>query len=777
MLSLPIEQMQDEYDVVVIGSGYGGGVSASRLSRAGYSVCLLERGREFQAGDFPDTMPEMLREAQTQSELGHVGSKTGLFDVRLFEETSIVCGCGLGGTSLINANVAVRLDPRVWQDQDAWPQDLLDDLDLLETCYQQAEAMLKPATLPDEFDHLLKYQAHKNSYEHLKENPEFAHAEFYKTPINVNFENKINHVGVEQQACNHCGDCVSGCNHTAKNTTAMNYIPDAVNHGAEVFCEAAVHYIEKADDHWLVHFNTPHWGREAFDVPTQFIRTKKVIVAAGTLGSNEIMLRSKAKGLPLSDQLGQGYSGNGDVLAFGYNMEQEINGIGSGEKDPEKTGLVGPCITSVIDCRKADDVDEGFVLEEGSIPGGLAPILPGAYASAAGLLGRDTDFGIRDKLKEQYQKTLSFLNGPYKGAVDRTQTYLVMTHDNAAGKLKLKDDRVELSWPDVAEHPNLKRVARAMTEATEALGGTFVKNPITNKLMKNNQISVHPLGGCCMGENADTGVINHKGQVFNNNGNEVHQGLYISDGSVLPRSVGINPLLTISAITERMCHYIVEEEKNQSIPLNFDHQETPLAASETPLGIRFTEKMAGYFLKGKQDYQVSHDQGKALGDEGEFEFVLTIISRDVDAMLSHADHKASLFGTVNAPALSSQPLAATNGTFQLFVADAEDEDTLYMRYQMDLLAEEGKRYQFEGHKVIHDDPGFDIWEDTTTLFITITDDDNTLVGKGILKIDPRDFMKQMTTVKAINGRNFLERMKTVAKFSQFFTKKLYGIYL
>lgn len=774
MFSRSIEQLKSHYDVVVVGTGYGGGVAASRLSRAGYSVCVLERGREFQAGDFPDTLEDAMREAQYQNDLGHIGSRTGLFDIRMYDDISVVQGCGLGGTSLINANVSLRIDRRIFDDP-VWPQAFTADTERLDDCYALAENMLKPSTLPAEFERLKKYQAHQQSSAAIKNEPRFSHAEFKKTPINVNFEPRINHVGIEQRACILCGDCVSGCNHTAKNTIAMNYIPDAFNHGAEIFCEAAVEHVDKAGDLWRVYCHSAHFGRELFNAPPRFVMAKKVILAAGSLGSSEIMLRSKAKGLPLSDRVGRGFSGNGDVLAFGYNNDREINGIGSGDRDPEETGLVGPCITSVIDCRGAEDLEDGFVIEEGSIPGALGPMLPPALSSAARIFGIDTDQGFRDRLAEEARNLLSLIRGPYKGAVDNTQTYLVMSHDDSGGRMLLEDDRLEIEWPGLGARPRLKMYADAMTVATKPLGGTFLHNPLSNKLNNNNQVTVHPLGGCCMGEDATTGVVNHKGQVFSH-GTTVHEGLYITDGSVLPRSAGVNPLLTITAISERMCQYLVKEDKGIDIPLGPEPPAEPLMKTGSAVGIRFTEKMAGYFATGDSSFETAFRKGKGDRKNGSFEFVLTIISRDVDRMLDDPEHKAHMFGTVVAPGLSLRPLTAGNGIFQLFVQDPDNAKTHYMRYNMILHAEEGETYHFEGHKVIHDDFGFDMWADTTTLFITVTQPDGSLVGRGMLKINPMDFMKQLTTVRAFNGVNVLDNAKAVAKFTEFFTKKLYATY-
>src|SRR5215217_3938457 len=106
----------------------GGGIAASRLARAGQAVCVLERGREYLPGEFPDTQLELLRETQMQTPQGHVGSRTALVDVRFHRDMNVLIGCGLGGTSLINANVALEAEPVVFADP-AWPQEIRDDLE------------------------------------------------------------------------------------------------------------------------------------------------------------------------------------------------------------------------------------------------------------------------------------------------------------------------------------------------------------------------------------------------------------------------------------------------------------------------------------------------------------------------------------------------------------------------------------------------------------------------------------------------------------------------
>ncbi len=155
-LSSQIEAMKSNYTVVVIGSGYGGGISASRLARAGQKVCVLERGKEFLPGEFPDTLPEATAELQVDIPDKHIGSKTGLFDFHVNDDINVLVGCGLGGTSLINANVVIESDPRVFKNP-AWPKALIGDLkDGIKKGYAHAREMLNPQPYPKNFPNVEK---------------------------------------------------------------------------------------------------------------------------------------------------------------------------------------------------------------------------------------------------------------------------------------------------------------------------------------------------------------------------------------------------------------------------------------------------------------------------------------------------------------------------------------------------------------------------------------------------------------------------------------------
>lgn len=768
-LSGSFENLKEHYDVVVIGSGYGGGIAASRLARAGKSVCLLERGKEFQPGEYPDTSLEASREMQARLPGCDIGSPTGLYDFVVGPNINVFLGCGLGGTSLVNANVSIEPEARVFADE-RWPAQVRADLQTtVREGYARAREMLKPNPYPASFPNLPKMGA-------LEESAKFLEQKFYRMDINVTFENKVNHVGVPQNACTMCGDCVTGCNYGAKNTTLMNYLPDAVNFGAEIYTCVSVRYLEKRGNQWLVHYKPLGDGREKFAAPDLFVSADMVMLGAGTLGSTEILLRSKANGLPLSDAVGNRFSGNGDVLGFSYNGERPVNGIGFGHRKPGEIPPVGPCITGVIDARNQPVLEDGMVVEEGSIPGALAELLPAALSDAAKAGGRDTEAGLPHRIAEKRRELESFVRGAYHGAVQNTQTYLVMTHDSGDGRMRLEKDRLQVDWPGVGEEKIFDKVNDTLYKATKPLDGTYVINPIWSKLFHKELVTVHPLGGCVMAEDAGRGVVNHKGQVFAGAaGTEVYESLYVCDGAVIPRPLGVNPLLTISAFAERTCA-LAAQDRGWTIDYTLP-SVAPRAAQATGVGVQFTETMRGFFsTRAKDDYQNGELEGKADGSP--FEFTLTIASDNVEDMLADSGHRASMAGTAVAPVLSSSPLTA-EGEFQLFIEDASNVNTRNMVYRMKLVSQDGRAFFFHGFKIVHPNPVTDIWHDTSTLYITIydgADDSAPVFGKGILHILPEDFLKQMTTMQATNATTREDGLRAMARFGEFFAGTLYQTY-
>lgn len=769
-LSSSIDAIKPHYTVVVVGSGYGGAIAASRMARAWKNVCVLERGKEFQPGEYPDTETEMLAETQMDAAAGHKGSPTALYDFRLNKEMSVFLGCGLGGTSLVNAGVCLAPEKRVFDDP-RWPVRLRQDPESLARGFRLAKEMLKPLPYPSDCPQLQKLDALEVSASQLGE-------KFYRPPIEVAFQDGLNHVGVRQNACTYCGDCVSGCNYSAKSTLIMNYLPDARNQGAEIFTQVSVHHIEQKDNYWLVHYQILDAGRTSFDAPTLFVSAEVVILAAGALGTTEILLRSKALGLPLSDAVGQSVTGNGDVLGFGYNNNTVINGIGLGAKLPEDMAPVGPTITGLIDLREKPILDEGMVIEEGAIPGAIAKLMPTAFSVAAGLVGTETRKGVVDSIKEKKREVESFVRGPYHGAVHSTQTYLVMSHDDAKGRMLLEDDRLRIDWPGAGRQPIMTRINDTLDMATNVHGGTYVREPFWNQFLDSGLITVHPLGGCVMADNATRGAVNHKGQIFSqNDGESVYEGLYVFDGSIIPRSLGVNPLLTISALAERGC-FLLAQDRGWAIDYTLP-SSPPQARPAAPqkLALEFTERMQGFVSTSVlDDYVSAAEQGKK--DASPFEFTLTISSDDLEHFMSEPEHKARMVGSVKAPALSAKPLMVTEGVFNLFIIDPDQAGTQRMQYRMTLTAEDGKTYFFEGHKLMRDQRGADIWADTTTLYTTVSSNETppSVVARGILTILPEDFMRQLTTIKVENAESYLQRVEATARFGRFFAGTLFDIY-
>lgn len=544
-LSSPLESLRARYDVVVVGSGYGGGVAACRLARAGRKVCVLERGRELQPGDYPNDTLGMLQEIQVDTAPAHLGSSKALFDVRVYDDINVAVGCGLGGTSLINAGLVLRPDPRIFQSA-RWPAQLADET-RLDVYFERAKAMLRPAVYPEHLPPLTKFKAIERSALGMK-------LPFSRLPMLVNFEELaggVNHVGVPQAACVACGDCITGCNYGAKNTVLMNYLPDAKRNGAEIYTGAQVSEITPSAGGWRVRVQIDG-GSECM------VEAGSVVLAAGTLGSTEILLRSRATGLSLSPALGHRFSGNGDMVALTYNGDVDVNAIGFGKLDPHGREPVGPCSTGLIDARGGRSVEEGMIMVDGAAPGAFAKWLPALLAALSATTGQDTDHGLSDAIREKARELESKIAGPHTGAVHRTQICLVVAHDDAAGEIYLDGDRLNIHWPDVGRQAPFVRADAMMREASRALGGTYIPSPTWHELLGRKLVTGHPLGGCSVADDARDGVVDHRGQVFSGaSGTAVHHGLYVMDGSIVPSALGVNPLLTITGLAERCCELML----------------------------------------------------------------------------------------------------------------------------------------------------------------------------------------------------------------------------
>jgi len=771
-LSSDPRSIRDRYGVAVVGSGYGGSITAARLAQAGLSVCLLERGKEWIPGTFPDELSEVVAAVRTES------NALGIFDYVVGDDQDVLVGSGLGGTSLINANVVIRPDEDVFR-QGRWPMGLREahargDLDRYR---ERVLGVLEPTAAGPRGGWPKKVAAMQRSAARMG-----REARPLEVAVNLRkYDNRENASGVVQRLCTLCGDCVTGCNVGAKNTLYMNYLPLARRAGAEIYTRMEVDYVRAAPGGgYFVHVR-----HHAEDGPRELaLHAGGVVLAAGALGSTGILLRSQARGLPLSRRVGHHFSGNADTLGFGYNNDVRTDVLGFGAQDDDRAAFpVGPTILSSIDFRDREELAGRFLIEEGAIPRALVDTLRHGLPLISAKQGVDTDKGFQDKARELGRIIRDQVGFQPEGAANHSMVYLGMGHDGADGRIVLDPEgRPRLLWHGLAERRVFREIDGRMHEVVAALGGTYVRNPRWSKLLGRNQITVHPLGGCPMGDDPDAGVVNEFGQVFDPEGRageELHPGLYVVDGAILPTSVGVNPLLTISMLAERSAEHIVAKARGVLVPPAERVPVPPPVA--LPVGLEFTEEMKGHFMPGARD-AVTPEQYAAAAEDGKQEnrFLnvrLWIVVDDIQAFVENPEHEARAEGTVDG--VAGRMRRVDEGTFNLFVEDPQ-QGTKRMHYRLAFEGEDGRPYVLYGFKEIRDDKGFDAWSDSTTLFVTVREglaEDGPILGQGVLRIHILDLMRQVASIRARNSPSTAAGLRWVGRFGRFFFGSLWDTYV
>ncbi|MEX2262034.1 MAG: GMC family oxidoreductase [Bryobacteraceae bacterium] len=547
------------YDFIVIGSGYGGAITAARIATAGLepkpSVCILERGKEWPVGTFPDRIENATQEFRSDL------NPLGLYEILNHRDISVVKGSGLGGTSLINANVAIVPDREIFERAE-WPRSL--KYDELLPFYVQARQTLDAGRHPRAAA-LAKVQAldQRAAQLGLKADPLNIAVNFKEFP------NGKNPHGVEQKPCIDCGDCVSGCNVGAKNTLAMNFLPMARNAGAHIFTQTKVEWIEKLNGGgWRIHgkhYEGPHNSKKFK------LDARNVILAAGSVNSTEILLRSEMHGLQVSPALGTRFSGNGNFFGLAYNSDVVTNVLGYGTRRTPGQGEAlqpGPTIVSAIRYTNLP-ADRRIAVEDLSFP---SAAVAGAQAVFPLLGGVDTDLGDEDAERQRVKRD-ALPGDQYRsdGALNHTMFYLVTGPDDARGTIVFeapwfeRDGRIKIEWDNAGRQVLFTRINEELRRHARALGGSFVSSPLWNIMDLRRLITVHPLGGCPMGEDYLHGAVDEFGRVFAQDGN-VHEGLFVADGAIVPSATGVNPFLTISALAERIAQRKIEQMQGNEYP-------------------------------------------------------------------------------------------------------------------------------------------------------------------------------------------------------------------
>lgn len=512
-----------DFDVIVIGSGFGGSVSALRLSERGYRVAVLEEGRRFADSDFKKAS-DSTRELFWMPGLGLKGP----FTQRFFRHVNVIGGVGVGGGSLVYGAVLLEPKPAFYQDP-AWSGLEIDWRAELEAHFQTAARMLGVETSPveDLQDQWLRETAERMG---ALESHAAIPLGIYFGPQEQVTDPYFAGAGPMRHGCTYCGKCMAGCAENAKNSLDKNYLYLAEREGAQILAQRKAVLIKPIEGGFEVHTRDPLNTKAAFPP----LRTKKVVLSAGVLGTLELLLRSRQAGLlpHISPSLGKLVRTNSEA----------INAVLADDEEIDLTK--GPAVSSSFHPNEYTHIDQNRV--------------PASYwfmkLYACPLVDG------RQPLKRALKTLGQYLISPRRATASmrvrrdwHKRITILVTMQNL-------DNEMNFTWGRdlfTGYRPGLrsKRVKGAQApayipEANQAarIFADLSKGTAHNSLIEsvlNMSVTAHILGGCTMGSGPESAVIDTNHQVFG------YPGMYVVDGSALAANVGVNPSLTITALAER----------------------------------------------------------------------------------------------------------------------------------------------------------------------------------------------------------------------------------
>lgn len=506
--------MSYDYDYIIMGSGFGGSVSALRLSEKGYKVLVIEKGKWYDNKDFPKTnwnLPKWLWLPKFKF--------FGIMKMTYFRHIAILSGVGVGGGSLVYANTLPTPKSNFftsgsWAKLKNWEEEL-------EPYYKKARTMLGATTNVKLFDsdNRLQDLASAIGKEEAFSPTEVAvfFGEQNKTVKDPFFDGK----GPDRAGCNFCGQCMTGCPHNAKNTLDKNYLFLAQQLGCEIIAEHEIRDIQPRNGGYEITFkkSTSYFRRK------KKLTSKGVVLSGGVLGTTRLLMKLKKKSLPdLSDQLGQMVRTNNEALIFSVTTNKET--------DYTK----GVAIGSII------DVDENTHLE------------PVRYGRKSGFwrilmwpMVTESNF---------FKRLGKLIITPFTAPVKWIRTYTVKDFAKQSSILLFMQTidstlsfrkgwfrigtKVTKGENPSAFIPDAHKLAKKHAEITGAKNVVVLSETLTGI-----PSTAHILGGCVMGRDASEGVINENNEVFG------YPNMFVCDGSMISANPGVNPSLSITAISER----------------------------------------------------------------------------------------------------------------------------------------------------------------------------------------------------------------------------------
>jgi len=563
---MPVEIF--DFDQIIIGSGFGGSVSALRLTEKGNSVLVLEKGKRREDGDYPESNKKA-GEYLWEPKLGLKGTT----QITYTSKTTIVHGIGVGGGSQIYANVHLIPDESVFKSA-SWCRTREDWHQQLKPFYGLAERMLGTT---------------KNTYTNIADDTlkevaeEFGTGDSYKTvstgvylPLNEDEEGTVSPDpyfkgdGPDRETCRYCARCSLGCRHNAKNTLMKNYLFFAERNGAEIRADSEVIRIEPmynkgqkdGSGGYLVTV------KETKDkaVRTYKVKSRGVVLSGGVLGTVPLLLkmRDKYKTLPnISHCLGQEVRTNSETLTTANNMNAEIN--------------KGLFISSFINVDKTTNMEINRFHTDSDATWRYVPFVP--MVSGEGFT-RFLKFLVNTVLHPI--KTWKVLNP--KGKAKSSILFLIMQSSEAFIHFEWRRKWYRLFKKDITatqkkgdtplkvSFPEAEKATRMYAEKLDGQPGSSL-----TEILLGSPMTAHIMSGVSIGKDASNGVVDESGEVFG------YKNLRVLDGSVIPGNLGVNPSLTITALSEYMMSKVPVFDKKKAKTIKPIHFSRPLQGQVSEL--------------------------------------------------------------------------------------------------------------------------------------------------------------------------------------------------
>lgn len=538
--------MEEEkaYDYIVIGSGFGGSVSAMRLSEKGYSVAVLEKGKRFAAKDFPESNWQISKFLWMP-----VLRCFGIQKLTFFKEVFVLSGVGVGGGSLVYANTHMIppdsfFNNSSWQKFGNWKNRLI-------PFYHLAQKMLGTIKNPtfNEEDQLLfelaKDMGREHTFDSVNVGVYFGSTQEEKDPY-------FKGLGPLRKGCTQCAGCMIGCRHNAKNTLDKNYLWFAEKFGAIIFSETKVEKITFKNNYYYIQTSksTAWWSKKK-----KVFKSKGLVLSGGVLGTMELLLKQKYhyKSLPLlSNCLGQQIRTNSESLCGIHSHTKKLNH--------------GIAISTVF------NPDENTHVEIVKYPDGADVMgIFSAFAVGPGNSWVRSAKFLAQMITKPHHLLKAYYRILRRKWASHTLIFLVMQSlDNAmrmvwqknfwgGGSIQIKNDGNKKVPAYIEVGQNVMKNYAKKADAVPA-------NSLTEVLF-NMSTTAHILGGIPMGYNKNEGVINEKFEVFG------YPNMYVLDGSIIQGNLGVNPSLTITALSEYAMSLIPDKENNTKMSLELQLQQ------------------------------------------------------------------------------------------------------------------------------------------------------------------------------------------------------------